>query len=433
MRKNRLLLCALAALGVSACATSITVQVEKPPLIDTGGMKRIAVMPFSASGYTALESQAAQELTGAVRDIVLRTGRFTLVDAAEAARLRSAGGNLAAYADGIVSGELIALRVRDSSERQKDLDGKTFVVWTRDVSIDFMYQISRTRDNSIAGQRRKSDQTVSTSYDSRSDLEDPFILARRLIGYQLAGLAREIAPWTVRERRTLAREAENKAVKPRMKAAERLVKAGQYRPAMNVFSAVYAETGSFAAGYNEAVLAEIVEGLPQGIALMSGLARASANPKAAAELERMRRSLAEAEAVAASFRGSDRAVDAAIKRALAEILDRLPSGAHVSLLNASGSEDELMEYVTAELEGALINDERIRLVDRRSRSLLESEQRFQMSGAVDDASAVSIGHLLGVEALLMCSIAGTGGLRRLEVRMLSVETGEIVWRVSQEI
>ncbi|MDR2417555.1 MAG: hypothetical protein LBD79_00700 [Treponema sp.] len=423
-------------LGLSACATSIAVRVTKLPNMDTSGIERIAVMPFSTTGYTTLDRQVAQELTSAATEIILRTGRFILVDAAEVVRRQSMRESLVAYVDGIFTGEITSLRVNDSSKVQesKNKDEEPTIIWTREVLLDFVYRISRARDNSVIAQVRKSSQSYSNSYNNRDHLEDPFVMARRLIQYQLSNLARDIAPWTIQERRTLVQEtSKDKALKQRMKDAEGLVKEGSYRSALNAFSAIYAETGSFAAGYNMAIMTEIVDSLPEAITLMRGLANAASNPKAVSELARMQQTLAETEAVATKFAEPSGVVDSAIKQASKEILARLPFGSKVSLLKVSTVDAGLMDYVIAKLSTALINAQGISLVDRQSRDLLEAEQRFQLSGAVDDESAVSIGHLLGVDTLVMCSIAGSGSLRRLVVQMLSVETGELVWQVSQEI
>jgi hypothetical protein len=404
--------------------------------MDTSGIERIAVMPFSTTGYTTLDRQVAQDLTSAAMEIVLRTGQFTLVDAADVARRQSMRESLVTYVDGIFTGEITSLRVNDSSKLQesKNKGEKPTIVWTREVSLDFVYRISHVRDNSIIAQMRKSDWSSSTSYDTKDYLEDPFVMAQRLIRYQLSNLARDIAPWTIQERRTLAQEtSKDKALKQRMKDAERLVKEGSYRSAMNAFSAIYAETGSFAAGYNTAIMTEIVDSLSEAITLMQGLANATSNPKASSELARMQRTLAETETVATKFAEPSGAVDSAIKQVSKEILARLPVGSKVSLLKVSTVDAGLMDYIIAELSSAFINAEGINLVDRQNRDLLEAEQRFQLSGAVDDESAVSIGHLLGVDTLVMCSITGSGSLRRLVVQMLNVETGELVWQVSQEI
>ena len=364
-------LCIFVVLGLGACATSIAVQVTKPPNMDTSGIERIAVMPFSTTGYTSLDRQVAQELTSAVREIVLQTGHFTLVDADDVARRQSMRESLVTYVDGIFTGEITSLRVNDSSKLQesKNKNEKPTIIWTREVSLDFVYRISRARDNSIIAQRRKSDWSTSTSYDTKDYLQDPFVMAQRLIRYQLSSLARDIAPWTIQERRTLVQEtSKDKALKQRMKDAERLVKEGSYRLALNAFSAIYAETGSFAAGYNTAIMTEIVDSLPEAITLMGRLANATSNPKATSELARMQRTLAENETVATKFTEPSGAVDSAIKQASKEILERIPAGSKVSLLKVSTVDAGLMDYVIAELSTAFINAEGISLVDREPRS-----------------------------------------------------------------
>jgi hypothetical protein len=55
-----------------------------------------------------------------------------------------------------------------------------------------------------------------------------------------------------------------------------------------------------------------------------------------------------------------------------------------------------------------------------------------MSGEVSDASAVSIGQMLGANIVLTGSISGVGASQRLSISALDVRTGEIVSMVREE-
>jgi len=52
---------------------------------------------------------------------------------------------------------------------------------------------------------------------------------------------------------------------------------------------------------------------------------------------------------------------------------------------------------------------------------------------VDDNSMVSIGHQLGVQYMVFCWISGEKSLRRLNQRVLNVETAQIIDQSDFEI
>jgi hypothetical protein len=261
-----------------------------------------------------------------------------------------------------------------------------------------------------------------------------FVLAQRIINWELRYLNRDVAPWSIEEKRALMDEtSKNKELKQRMKDAQALVKEGSYKSAFNAYVRIYEDTESLAAGYNAAIMTEILGDLPGAIERMWLLEEVTGNPKATAELARMRQTLAEGQALDEKFSDTSGLVDIAIKQAASEIMEQLQPGAKISLLNISSIEPELMEYVLDGVMRVLISSGSVTVIDRQNQVLIEVEQQFQLSGAVSDDSAVSIGNQLGVNTIISCSIAGANNLRRLIIRMLSVETGEIVYQGSLEI
>jgi curli biogenesis system outer membrane secretion channel CsgG len=72
------------------------------------------------------------------------------------------------------------------------------------------------------------------------------------------------------------------------------------------------------------------------------------------------------------------------------------------------------------------------MVERGSLDAVLKEQKFQMSGNVDDDSVISLGKLSGAETVLTGSISGYGENRRLTVKALDVKTGEIQAMTSQK-
>jgi hypothetical protein len=54
-----------------------------------------------------------------------------------------------------------------------------------------------------------------------------------------------------------------------------------------------------------------------------------------------------------------------------------------------------------------------------------------MSDEVDDTQAVSIGKFAGANIIITSSVTGSGDLRRLRLRALSTETGQVVVAASE--
>jgi curli biogenesis system outer membrane secretion channel CsgG len=79
-----------------------------------------------------------------------------------------------------------------------------------------------------------------------------------------------------------------------------------------------------------------------------------------------------------------------------------------------------------ELEYRLVEAKKFKIVDRKSLEAVRLEQNFQASGNVGDESAVSIGNMLGAAIVITGDISGSGNSRRLNLKALDVQTGEIV-------
>jgi hypothetical protein len=226
------------------------------------------------------------------------------------------------------------------------------------------------------------------------------------------------------------RVIKDKTILNQLKDADAQTKNGDYRGALAVYNRIYASTSSFAAGYNAAIVTELLGDLPGAITLMRRLAAETGNPRASSEAARLQQYLAERTELEENYTGGN-LVDRVIRQVSDSLLSQL-SGKRVSLLNiASGASRQFTEQVVDGISIRFMGT--MTLVDRQNSAILRAEQLFQASGRVDDASAVSLGHELGVEVIILCSVSGTGSSRRLAVRAVSVETSEIVYQTSQEI
>ena len=126
-----------------------------------------------------------------------------------------------------------------------------------------------------------------------------------------------------------------------------------------------------------------------------------------------------------------RRVEGALKNASEALISDLPQNSTIAILNVSSDNPAVSEYVIDELEYKFVDAKKFRIVDRRRIDQIRSEQNFQMSGEVDDSSAVSIGNLLGASIVITGNITGSM-TQRLVLRALDVRTAQIVTMVREQ-
>jgi TolB-like protein len=115
-------------------------------------------------------------------------------------------------------------------------------------------------------------------------------------------------------------------------------------------------------------------------------------------------------------------LDNAIQKAADEISADLPQGKKAAVVMFSSSSSDLSEYIAEELSLALIRRKKLTIVDRKQLELIHNEMSFQMSGYVDDESAMRIGHLLGVQFIITGSLVNSGTYYRFRTSAVNVES-----------
>jgi hypothetical protein len=119
-------------------------------------------------------------------------------------------------------------------------------------------------------------------------------------------------------------------------------------------------------------------------------------------------------------------LEGALNNAAEMLVDSMPQNATVAILSIYSDNRETAEYVIDELEYKLVNSRKFQIVDRRRLEQIRREQNFQLSGDVDDNSAVSIGNMLGATIVITGDISGSGSSRRLVLKALDVKTARII-------
>ena len=124
-------------------------------------------------------------------------------------------------------------------------------------------------------------------------------------------------------------------------------------------------------------------------------------------------------------------IDRAIHRASNDLIRALPGNSRIAVLSVSSNNENLSAYVIDAIEFHLVTARRFIVVDRVTLDAVRSEQNLHMSGDISDASAISIGHMLGASIVITGSIFEIGTNQSLSIRALDVTTAQIITMVRE--
>jgi hypothetical protein len=255
------------------------------------------------------------------------------------------------------------------------------------------------------GTVNKKGTTSASSMESAASVTDPLTLAKRIVDSEIRSLRQDIVPTIVStNRKLMAETSKDKLVKQRMKEAQALVKNGNFAEAIRQYDQIEDEYGSAAARTNAGILREAI-------------ASDTAASARLAQLESERTGLA----------------DKAVKNAVNALYSNLPSGANIIIMKTRSTERNMIDYVVDQMIKTAVQVGKQNLVDRSSQALIEAEQQYQLSGNVSDDSIVSIGHQLGAQYMVVCWISGAMSTRRLNLKILNIETAQITYQTDCEI
>jgi tetratricopeptide (TPR) repeat protein len=112
-------------------------------------------------------------------------------------------------------------------------------------------------------------------------------------------------------------------------------------------------------------------------------------------------------------------LDAAIKTTAKEISGSFNSGARIAVVKFESPATRLGDYIMEELNGALIQDKRLLVVDRANIEYLEKELQYQKENISEEA-AKNIGKWLGAELIVVGSLDNIGDTYRYRVYTINV-------------
>jgi PBP1b-binding outer membrane lipoprotein LpoB len=123
----------------------------------------------------------------------------------------------------------------------------------------------------------------------------------------------------------------------------------------------------------------------------------------------------------------------AARLASEQLIDKLPEKLRIVLMGVSSDDTETAVFITDELQHRLVEANKFTVVERKALDALYAEKNFQQSGNVDDESMVSMGKLLGANVVIIGEISGSGSTRRLNLKALDVQSGELLVSVREPL
>ena len=122
----------------------------------------------------------------------------------------------------------------------------------------------------------------------------------------------------------------------------------------------------------------------------------------------------------------------AIAKSFGTLNSLIPNGSRIAVVNITPANADT-SFIQDELMLLFVNSQKFTVVDRQTLDAIREEQRFQMTGEVSDETAISIGHFLGADVVLVGSITGNRGQRRLLLKALDVKTARVLAMSSEEL
>jgi len=125
-------------------------------------------------------------------------------------------------------------------------------------------------------------------------------------------------------------------------------------------------------------------------------------------------------------------VEGALARAAKDVFKNVPARSRIAIVYITAQDRSQTDYIAGELEVIWVNEGYI-IIDRSQLDRIRREQNFQMSGEVDDNTAVSIGKIIGANIIVTGRVDGEGNLRRLRLRALNTQTAQVVGAASERL
>jgi TolB-like protein len=112
----------------------------------------------------------------------------------------------------------------------------------------------------------------------------------------------------------------------------------------------------------------------------------------------------------------------AIEKSAFEISESFPAKTKIVVIKFDSLATELSEYIMEELNGMLIQQRKLTVIDRANLELIAKEMNFQLSGAVSDESMLELGRILGARYIAVGSLEDADSAYRYRLYATNVES-----------
>ncbi len=108
-------------------------------------------------------------------------------------------------------------------------------------------------------------------------------------------------------------------------------------------------------------------------------------------------------------------------------------GVAVIPITLKGDLAQYGDALTDKMVTQLVNLRRFKVIERGALDKVLSEQQLQLSGAVDEATAVEVGKIAGADAIILTSAVQSRDGGKVSARIIDTETGETIVARSEQV
>ena len=116
--------------------------------------------------------------------------------------------------------------------------------------------------------------------------------------------------------------------------------------------------------------------------------------------------------------------------AIDNALSNIKPNSIIALASIIAPNQTFYNFLTYELEHVLVSKQ-FSVVDRSELDRIRAEQQIQLSGDVDDATAISIGKWAGANVIIIARAEREGSSNRLRIRILDTQTALVIGTASE--
>lgn len=124
-------------------------------------------------------------------------------------------------------------------------------------------------------------------------------------------------------------------------------------------------------------------------------------------------------------------IEGSLARAAEQIMASIQPNSRIAIVYVMTSDTSTAEYIANEFEYIMVT-RGFTIIDRSQLDTIRHEQNLQMSGEVDDDTAVSIGKIVGANIIITGNVTGSGTIKRLRLRALNTETAQVMAVASEQ-